>query len=101
MNTYGLILNNEPGKVTRTPQGKITSIIDLIFTTPDIGALNMLVINNKLTTLSAHEFIVYQLADPGGEAKSMGNSQKVIRWGIRVITVDCRKESENDITLRL
>lgn len=41
VDTYNLILNIEPGKATRPTQRKITSIINLTFTTHDIGVLNM------------------------------------------------------------
>lgn len=37
---YELILNNKPGKATQPTHRKKTSIIDLIITTVDIGALN-------------------------------------------------------------
>lgn len=36
---HDLILNNEPGKPTKSTQRNTTSIIDLMITTPVIGAL--------------------------------------------------------------
>lgn len=40
MDAYNLILNNEPGKATRPTQRKMTSIIDLTYTTTEVGALD-------------------------------------------------------------
>lgn len=40
VDTYDLILNNESKKVTRPTRRKITSIIDLIYTTVDICTLD-------------------------------------------------------------
>lgn len=43
---YNIILNNEPEKALPPTRRKMTSIIDLTFTTPDIGAPNMWVIDD-------------------------------------------------------
>lgn len=55
------------------------SIIDLTFTTPEVGALNMWVNDKGLMTLCNHEVIQCDLADSEGEIGSMGTSHEVIR----------------------
>lgn len=71
---YDMIFYNEPGKATRPTQRKLASIIDLTFTTLNIGALNMWVIDNELIAHSDYEVEVYDLVDPNGEIQSMGSS---------------------------
>lgn len=41
VDTYNLIVNNELEKATRPTRSKITSIINLRYTTPDIGILDI------------------------------------------------------------
>lgn len=43
---YDLILNNEPGEATRPTGRKITSIINLKYTTSNIGTLDTWVIDD-------------------------------------------------------
>lgn len=62
LDTHDLILNNEPGKAKRLTLKKPTSIIYLIFTTPKIGALETLIIDEEISMLSGHEVIVCDLA---------------------------------------
>lgn len=45
---HGLILNNELGVATRPTRSRRTSIIDLTFTTLDIGAPDTLVFDEEL-----------------------------------------------------
>jgi Endonuclease-reverse transcriptase len=61
---FGLILNNEPGVITR-PAEAVNScylgfIIDLTFTTPEIGSLESWAIEIDYLTSLDHELIVFQ-----------------------------------------
>lgn len=46
---YDLILNHQPAVVIKLTWDSMTSIIDLIFTTSDIGVLDTWVIDNELS----------------------------------------------------
>lgn len=92
VDAYDLILNNEPEKPTQPKWRTITSIMDLNFTTPDIGALNIWVIDDKPTTTSEYVVIVYDLADSEEEAESMSASQEVTVWGVSAMFKHSRKE---------
>lgn len=52
----------------------MTSIIDMIYMSPNIEALNTWVIDPKPAKPSDHDGIVYDLADEEGEVGSMGTS---------------------------
>lgn len=55
----------------------MTSIIDLIYMTPDIGALDTWVIEDELATPPDKVVIEYNLANLEGKAGGMGNSEEV------------------------
>ena len=57
---YDLILNNEPGVITRPNARKNQSIIDLTFTSTAIGLLNSWTIEEEYSTPSDHELIVFE-----------------------------------------
>lgn len=71
----------------------MTSIIALIFSTPEIGALDRGVLDSELTTLSDNEVLVCDSANPEGKVDSMGISQEITRCGIREMTKDSRKQA--------
>jgi hypothetical protein len=64
---FGLILNNEPGAIIRPTEAVnscyIGSIIDLTFTTPEIGLLESWVIEIDHLTPLDHELIIFQWLD--------------------------------------
>lgn len=71
----------------------MTSILNLTFRTPDICTLNILVIDDELTTPSDYKVIVGDLADPEREAGSMGTIQEVTELDVRAMSEDSRKEA--------
>lgn len=76
MDAYNLILNNEPENSTPPPERKITLIIDLTYSTPEIGALDKSVIGDELATLS-NKVLECNLADPEGQTGTIGTSQEI------------------------
>jgi hypothetical protein len=62
---YNLILNNQPGVITRPGRGSRGSIIDLTFTTTEIGPLESWAIEEEFPTPSDHELILFEWLDPG------------------------------------
>ena len=60
---YDLILNNEPGVLTRLNNGNNKSIIDLTFTTTEIGLLKSWSIDKENSTPSDHKLIVFKWLD--------------------------------------
>lgn len=58
MEAYDWILNNEPGRATRPTRRRMTSIIHLTYTTPDIVELETCVVDEELVTLSDYEVIL-------------------------------------------
>lgn len=92
VDTYDLIFNNEPGITIRLTQRKTPLIIDMIFTTLGIGALNVRVINKKLSTLSNNEVIICHLAHLDETANHMGTSQNITEWGDKAMPHNNRIE---------
>lgn len=74
VNTHNLILNNKSGNATGPTRRKTTTIINFKFITTDIGALDILVMDDEISTPSDHEIIFRDLADPDGLTSSMGTS---------------------------
>ena len=60
---FDLILNNEPGVITRPNSRNNKSIIDLTFTTTAIGLLNSWLIEEEYSTPSDHELIIFEWLD--------------------------------------
>ena len=60
---YNLILNNEPGAITRPGKDNRGSIIDLTFTTEELGPLELWAIETEWPTPSDHELIVLEWTD--------------------------------------
>lgn len=60
---FDLILNNEPGAITRPNSRNNNSIIDLTFTSTSMGLLNSWLIEEEYTTSSDHELIVFDWLD--------------------------------------
>jgi hypothetical protein len=63
INEHNLILNNEPGAITRPGKGNKGSIIDLTFTTVELGPLELWAIETDCPTPSDHVLIVLEWAD--------------------------------------
>lgn len=56
------------------------SVIDLMFTMPELGALDLWVIDKELATLPDHELIVFDTANLDVTIGSLSTSQEVTRW---------------------
>jgi Endonuclease-reverse transcriptase len=76
---YGLILNNEPGAVTR-PGKSSGSIIDLTFTTLEMGPLESWAIETESPSPSDHELIVLEWGDL--DEALMVNIGEITGWDI-------------------
>jgi hypothetical protein len=63
INRFNLIINNEPGIITRPNLTRNKSIINLTFTITDIGLLNLWAIEEKNPTFLNHELIVFSWDD--------------------------------------
>ena len=84
---FDLILNNEPGIITRTNARKNQSIIDLTFTSTAIELLNSWIIEEKYFTSSDHELIVFEwLYLELNQLKS--RSQEITGWNIQKLEKD-------------
>jgi hypothetical protein len=59
INRFDLIFNNELGIITRPNLTRNKSIIDLTFTTTDIGLLDLWAIEEENPTLLDYELIVF------------------------------------------
>lgn len=92
-----LILNNKPGKVTRPSHQNTTSVINLKFTTQEIGTLDSWIIDRELSTPSDHEVIRCDLANQYETVRGMETSQKVIGCRVKVILDGTRKEACKDL----
>jgi Reverse transcriptase (RNA-dependent DNA polymerase)/Endonuclease-reverse transcriptase len=79
---FDLILNNEPGAITRPNSRENNSIIDLTFTTTSIGLLNSWLIEEEYTTPSDHELIVFDWQDMELYQAKTSHSQDITGWDI-------------------
>lgn len=93
---YSLILNTKPGEATRPTRRSTTSVIDLNFTTQQVGALDKWGIDGELSTLSHHEVIVFDMASPDNTASRMRTSQEVTGWSDKGLPEKTRKETSVD-----
>lgn len=82
------ICNNELGKATGPTRGKVTSIINLTFTTTEQRALYRWIINDELVISCDHELIVFHMANLNKIVGSMETSQEDYGWAIRVMSED-------------
>ena len=62
---FDLILNNEPGAITRPGKKTKESIIDLTFTTIELGPLDLWAIDEDNLTPSDHALILLESTDIG------------------------------------
>lgn len=85
---YDLISTNETGRPTRPTRGQATSIIDLTFSTPELGALDSCVFHEKLATSSDHVRIVFDTANLNETIGNMDTSQKVNGGTIKTMSED-------------
>ena len=76
-----LILNNEPGAITRPGVTHAGSIIDLTFTTIEMGFLDFWAIEEDLPTPSDHELIVFEFPDLKRTPKDNTNGE-ITGWKI-------------------
>lgn len=79
-------MQQRAGRATRPTNGQVIFIIELPFTTPELGALESWVINEELATSSDHELIVFDTANLYETIGSMGTSQEVTEWAIKVMS---------------
>lgn len=93
---YYLILNNKLERATRPKQRNTTSIINLTFNNPEIGALNDWIINEELSTPSDHEVIVHDLANLNETVGGMRTSQDVMELSIKSLSGKNKKETSSD-----
>jgi hypothetical protein len=84
---YDLILNNEPGVITRPNARKNQSIIDLTFTSTAIGLLNSWTIEEEFSTPSDHELIVLEWADLEFN-QFRSKNQEITGWNIQKLQSD-------------
>jgi hypothetical protein len=84
---YMLILNNEPGAITRPGLVHAGSIIDLTFTTIEIGLLDTWAIEEDLPTPSDHELIIFEFSDLTKTPKSTQKGE-ITGWKIDDLTSD-------------
>ena len=87
---FDLILNNEPGAITRPNARNNKSIIDLIFTTIQIGLLDSWLIEEDLSTPSDHELIVFSWLDLNLN-QSENRNQEITGWDIDKLLKDEEK----------
>lgn len=66
-------------------------ILNLTFTNPENGALDMLVIDDELATVSDHHVLVHDVANTEGEAGSMSTSEEVTGWEVKTMSKYSRK----------
>lgn len=85
---YDLICNNESRKAIRPTRGQATFIIDLTFTMPELGPLDSWIIDKRLTVLSDHELIVFDMDNLDETIDSMRTIQEVTGWAIKVMSED-------------
>lgn len=93
---YGRILNNEQEEATRPTRRSINSIINLIFTTLDVTALDTWIIDWELSTRSDHEAIVFDMTSLDEIVGRMGISQEVIGSSIKCMSDEVKKETPAD-----
>jgi hypothetical protein len=86
---YMLILNNKPGAITRPGTTHTGSIIDLTFTTIEIGVLDRWAIEEDLPTLSDHELIIFEYSDLDlDETPLKTRKGEVTGWKIDDLLID-------------
>lgn len=90
---HDLILNNEPEKATGPTQWNTTLIIDLTFTTLDIGALESWIIDIEFSTQSDHEMIVFQFGNLDESVGGMRTSQDVTGWRAKGLSKQAREKA--------
>ena len=87
---FNLILNNKPGAITRLNARNNKSIIDLTFTTIQIGLLDSWLIEEDLSTPSDHELIVFSWLDLNLN-QSENRNQEITGWDIDKLLKDEEK----------
>lgn len=87
-----LILNNELEKATRPTRRNTTSIMDLTFTTQEIGALDTWIIDRELSTPSNYEVIVCELTNLDETVGGMRTSQEVTGRSFKALPDEEGKE---------
>lgn len=91
---FDLILNNEPGVITRPNARKNKSIIDLTFTTTPIGLLDSWLIEEEYSTPSDHELIVFEWLDLTLNQLKTCEKSEITGWNI-----DKLQKDENQLEL--
>jgi len=86
---YKLILNNEPGVITRPNLKNNRSIIDLTFTTPELGMLESWGIEEENSTPSDHELIFFNWSIL--EPKPNPIPKEITGWNIDQLNKDLEK----------
>lgn len=89
----GLVLNNKPGQATRPNQRSKTSIIDLNFATPEVGALDTCIIDEKLSTPSDYQVIVFDLESLYDTVGGIKTSQELTGWSVKNMSDEVKKEA--------
>lgn len=93
---HGLILKNEPGITTRLTWRNTMSIINLTFTTREIGALNTWFINGEISTPSDHEVIVFDAASLHKTVGRMRTCHEVKGWSVKGMGDEVKEEALAD-----
>ena len=87
---FDLILNNEQGAITRPGNKTKGSIIDLTFTTTELGLLDLWVIDEDDPTPSDHALILLKWADINDTCITYKGKQKgeITGWNINMLKQD-------------
>ena len=97
-----LILNNEPGAITRPGTTHTGSIIDLTFITIEIRPLDRQAIKEDLLISSDHELIIFEYLDLDLNEISPKTKGEVTGWKIDNLIIDSElKEKAQEAWNRL
>ena len=91
IDNFDLLLNNELGAITRPNSHDNKSIIDLTFTTSEIGPLKSWLIEEEFSTPSDHELIVFNWTDIDSNINLNHNSKEFTGWNIEELINDQEK----------
>ena len=99
---FDLILNNEQGAITRPGNKKKGSIIDLTFTTTDLGLLDLWVIDEDDPTPSDHALILLEWADINDTCITYKGKQKgeITGWNIDMLDPETLEKAKEEYLSR-
>lgn len=83
IDSFGLLINNDFSKATRAKRTPGHSIIDLTFTTSDMGYLPSWTIDPEYATPSDHELITFDVESLSNIIGSLGPSTEITGWAVK------------------